>query len=332
VRGHLAGVDRVVRHGLQALVLGPERDRVRLDGRVAPGGHRRDEAGVQPPAEERRDRDVGDEMRGDRLLDHLREVRRGLPGGEPGLLDRVPVPLRGGDGAALPAPPGARRELHHAVDRGDLLGDEVEQRGGDEGPRVHSELGPDGGDQGLELGGEDDAVAARHHVEGLDPQRVAGEQQARVPLVEEREGEHPAEPRQGVRPPAAQRLEDDLGVRLGDEPDAVALEDLPEFAVVVELAVVAEPEPVLDERLVGLGGQVDDRQPPVTELDRRVPPRRGADADGVRPAVGDPLDHGPDHAVPVRLAVRPGDAAHVRRPGGRGPRPPPCPAARSRAA
>ena len=56
VRGHHAGVARVVRHGLEALVLGPERDRVGLDRGVAAAGDRGDEAGVQAAAEERRHR------------------------------------------------------------------------------------------------------------------------------------------------------------------------------------------------------------------------------------------------------------------------------------
>ena len=74
--GHLAGVDRVVGHRLELLVLRPEGDRVRVDARIEPLRQHGDQAGVETAAEERGHRDVGDQVRGDRLLDHRAAGRR----------------------------------------------------------------------------------------------------------------------------------------------------------------------------------------------------------------------------------------------------------------
>ena len=77
LRRDLAGVDRVVRHGLQPLVLGPEGDRVGVDllgGAVREHG---DDAGVQAAGQEAGHGHVGDQVGGDRLLDDPAQVGRG---------------------------------------------------------------------------------------------------------------------------------------------------------------------------------------------------------------------------------------------------------------
>ena len=93
-------------------------------------------------------------------------------------------------------------------------------------------------------------------------------------------------------PQAPPRLEHDLGVGARREPHALRLELAPQLAVVVELAVVDEGQAVLDERLVGRRGQVDDGQPPVGQLTTAVSGvDQLADAARVRPAVGEAVDH-----------------------------------------
>ena len=87
---------------------------------------------------------------------------------------------------------------------------------------------------------------------------------------------------------------------------------LAELTVVVELAVIDERQVALDQRLVGRRGQVDDRQPPVAEVDGGalvlVAPERAR----VRTPVRDPLGHDVGQLVPVGLLVAPGDTAHAR--------------------
>ncbi len=72
---HLAGVDGVVGHRLETLVLRTERDGVGLDGGVTARRHRGDEARVQAAAEKGGDRDVGHQVCRHRLLEHRRQVR-----------------------------------------------------------------------------------------------------------------------------------------------------------------------------------------------------------------------------------------------------------------
>ena len=68
-RRDLTGVDGIVGHGLQPLVLGPERDRVGVDLLGGPVGQHGDDAGVQAAGQEAGHRHVGDQVGGDRLLD-----------------------------------------------------------------------------------------------------------------------------------------------------------------------------------------------------------------------------------------------------------------------
>ena len=62
---HLAGVDGVVGHRFETLILGTECDGVGLDGGVPARRHRGDEARVQAAAEKGRDRYVSDHVSGD---------------------------------------------------------------------------------------------------------------------------------------------------------------------------------------------------------------------------------------------------------------------------
>ena len=85
-------------------------------------------------------------------------------------------------------------------------------------------------------------------------------------------------------------------------------------SVVVQLAVVDEGQAALGQRLVGGGGQVDDRQPPVAELDRDPVVLVTPDPGRVRTAVRDPVGHDVGELLPVGLLVAACDPAHVRPP------------------
>ena len=158
VRGHLAGIDRVVGHRLETLILRTERDGVGLDGGVAARGHRRDEARVQPAAQEGGHRHVGHHVRRDRLLEHRLEIRCWTGCGGQRFRGGVPVASGAAGAVGPPLGPGSGRELEDLLDGALFLRQEVEQGGRDERTRVDAELRPDRRHQCLELGGEHDAA------------------------------------------------------------------------------------------------------------------------------------------------------------------------------
>jgi hypothetical protein len=172
------------------------------------------------------------------------------------------------------------------------------------------QLRADRRDQRLELGGEQRAVASRQVEQRLDAKRVAGQEQLAGRGVGQREREHAAEALERLRAPQAPGLDHDLGVGVRPEADAAAGQLFLELPVVVQLAVVDHDQVVLDHRLVGGGGQVDDRQPPVAEVDGDPVVLVGPDAAGVRAAVGDPVGHDLGEPVTVRLLVAARDPAH----------------------
>ena len=143
--GDLARVDRVVRHRLQLLVLRPEGDRVRVDaGRLLVGEHR-DDAGVQPAGQEARHRDVGDQVRGDALLDDGLQVGGGALGRLPGHVLHAPVGLLLMRAVGAEARPAARRELADALDGAPLLRHPVIEHGRDHRAGLDLQLRADGG-------------------------------------------------------------------------------------------------------------------------------------------------------------------------------------------
>ena len=73
-RRNFARVDRVLGHRFAALVLWPECDRVSVDRLVVPLGQHAHDARVEPARQHRRHGDVGDEVRGDRLLNYGSKV------------------------------------------------------------------------------------------------------------------------------------------------------------------------------------------------------------------------------------------------------------------
>jgi hypothetical protein len=125
LRRDLAGVDRVVGHGLQPLVLGPEGDRVGVDLLSGPVRQHGDDARVQAAGQEAGHRHVGDQVGSDRLLDDLAKVGRGAVGRVAGHVGDAPVLLHLEVAVRTQPGPGAGRELADALDRAELLGHPV---------------------------------------------------------------------------------------------------------------------------------------------------------------------------------------------------------------
>ena len=182
-------------------------------------------------------------------------------------------------------------------------------RGGDAEP---GEVFPDGGgvdlarhaaagEQGVELGGEDQArVRQPGVVERLDAQRIAGGEEGVLPRVPDGEGEHPAQAWQAGRSVGGVGSEQHLGVAVGMERPAGGGEFGLQLGVVVDRAVEDEGEAPVGarHRLVPVG-RVDDREP--AHADGGI--AGGVEAAVVRPAV----DLALHHARYGRLALRLGE-------------------------
>ena len=210
------------------------------------------------------------------------------------------------------ARPRAGRELPHPLDGALLIGHPVIEHRRHHGARLDPQLRSHRGDEGLQLRGEDQARASRQVVERLDAERVTGQDEIARRLVGQREREHAAEPAQRRRTPGAPGLEHDLGVGFGDEAHAASLQLGPQLLVVVELAVVDEGQAVLGHRLVGGGGQIDDRKPPMAEVHGDPVVLVAPGSRRIRAAMRDPVGHDVDQLLAVGLLVTPRDPAHVQ--------------------
>src|SRR5205085_8015795 len=117
------------------------------------------------------------------------------------------------------------------------------------------------------LAREGEAPSGVAVVEGLDAEAVARAEQPPPPAVPERDRPHPVEALDAVVAPLLVGGEDHLRVARGAEPAALRLELAPQLTVVVDLAVVEEPERTVlaRERLHRLRAEVDDRQPAEAE-------------------------------------------------------------------
>src|SRR4029077_1180627 len=99
----------------------------------------------------------------------------------------------------------------------------------------------------------------------------AGEQNATLPTVVQREGEHAVHALEHVDAVAVVQREDDLRVRVRAQPVATLKKVASQLEVVVELAVERDPELAVARahRLVA-ALDVDDREASVTEADVSV--------------------------------------------------------------
>src|SRR5262249_26295561 len=111
---------------------------------------------------------------------------------------------------------------------------------------------------------------------------VARQQDAAAVALPDREREHAEKALDAARPPGVVRLEDDLGVALGEEAIALLLERAAQVAEIVDAAVEhdREAERRIEHRLLAGRREVENAQPPVAERDRALREISGS----IRPA------------------------------------------------
>ena len=115
--------------------------------------------------------------------------------------------------------------------------------------------------------GEPQPVRGPGVVQRLDPEPVAAQGEHAGVAVQDGEGEHPEEALDACRAPLVEGLEQHLGVGVGEEAVAVALQLLAELAEVVDQAVEdgGQAQLVVDHRLRTALGEVEDLEPAVPE-------------------------------------------------------------------
>src|SRR6266545_2209815 len=96
--------------------------------------------------------------------------------------------------------------------------------------------------QPLDLGGEQQPVPLMIVVERLDAQPITCREQLVPARVVNRKGKHPIQASETVVPPLLVSLEHHFGVALGAEGMSKGVELLTNLSVVVDLAVVGNPE------------------------------------------------------------------------------------------
>ena len=284
--GPLAQVDRVV---LRAVVRRDSQRRRRfvmgavrkpdVEGRRAlargTAVRRDDERRVDPAGQERRDGHVrhrlglhGAQQRARRRLDGLRHGARAIGAG----LDALVLAQALSRG---PDREGARsRERLDVCEPGGGLRDVAEAEKVVAGLAV--DLGPEAREREdrLHLAREHPLAGVTRIVQRLHPEPVPGQEETALPPVVDGEREDP--PQQGDHLLAGflVQVDEDLGVRGAAEAVAAALQLGGELPVVVDLAIVDDPDaPILvAHRLVAGGRQVDERQAAVHELAPLVRP------------------------------------------------------------
>ena len=270
-----------------------EPDGERLHGLAHVARHQGDdEARVEAAAQHRSQRHVAHQPQAHRLLEPLEQalhrlLERALRswsrlGVRPVLLDADPV---GVDHERVP-----RHQLGDAGERRGRCGEEAEGEVGVDRLVVERVADEAGGEQALELGGEDDQVADARVVERLHSEAVARDHGPAALPVPHRQAELAPQLRREVGAVLLVEVRQDLRVAAAREGVTGRAEALADVEVVVELAVLHAPDlaRLVRERLVATL-DVDDAQPADAERDA---------VDLVRPAVVRPaMRHRVRHAV-----------------------------------
>ena len=126
------------------------------------------------------------------------------------------------------------------------------------------------GEQRLDLGGEQQQVPGASVIQRLDAQPVSRQQQPLALRIPQAEGEHPVQLAQqlgGVAAGLLVAMDEHLRVGVGAEAVALRQQWLAQAEVVVQLAVVREPDRavLVAERLPALFREVDDGEPAVRQ-------------------------------------------------------------------
>ncbi len=90
---------------------------------------------------------------------------------------------------------------------------------------------------GLQFRAEVQVVAAARDVQRFDPHAIASQHQAAVGLTPQRHREHPAQPRETLRVPLQERIQNRFGVAAGAEAISALFQFPAQFQVIVDLAV-----------------------------------------------------------------------------------------------
>ena len=274
-----------------------EADRERLHRAVHQLRHQcDDQARVEAAAEHRTERDVAHQAQPDRLLEPGQQPRTPLLEVTPALERRLrvaPVPALL-DLAVLHDEDAARLELLHCGERRRRRREEAERQVGVD--RLVVEVGRDepAREEALELGREDEEVAADRVVDRLDPEAIAGYHAALPRLIPDRDAEHPAQLLCEHRPVLLVEVRQDLGVAAAREAVPAAPQVLTDRGVVVELAVLDRPDrAVLVREGLVPALDVDDAEAACT--DRRA--RRDVRAAVVRATVRHRVGHAVEDVV-----------------------------------
>ena len=216
----------------------------------------------------------------------------------------------------------ARPEQIDALDGGTGADHEAVPHAAGHGLRVEARRAQQpGGQQGTKLRGEGHRPARVRirrpcQVEGLDAQRIPGQQEPALLRVPAGEGEHAAQPAHRARPVQAERAQHDGRVAGGLELLPLGHQAPPQVAEVVDLAV--EDHHVPGHRVhhgLGTGGrEVEDGEP---AMGQQRAPAAGVRRGDPRPAgVRAAVDHGVAHPLQrgavglVQSSDDPGNATH----------------------
>ena len=145
----------------------------------------------------------------------------------------------------------------------------------------------------LDFRAENDSSMMHAVIQRLDTDAIASQPEPPVSAVPQGKGEHPAEPLQAIDAPLLERAEHHLRVGVARLPATVteARQLGTEFRVVVDFPVEDQLQTavLVRHRLIGRFGEIDDRQPAVSQADAavRADPRAGT----VRAPVGQRVPH-----------------------------------------
>ncbi len=163
----------------------------------------------------------------------------------------------------------------------------------------------------LDFGGEQQPVSGDGPVQRLHAEPIAGEQQPPPWRVPERKRKHAAEPVHAVVTPLLVGMHDRLGVRPGPIAVPRGFEHRPHGSVVVDLAVVRDPDAaVLVRQRLMPAGKVHDAEAAMGQRGLIVSVQAGA----VRAAIRDDVAH--HHGAPMLVLLQavgrddPRDPAH----------------------
>jgi hypothetical protein len=126
-----------------------------------------------------------------------------------------------------------------------------------------------------------------YHVKGLDAERISREDQTFLLVIKKGKGVHSRDPAQAFYPPAGQRMQQDLSIRMASKSMAKPFQFRPNLLEVVNLPIKDDciARPGVHHWLVACGREVNDGKPLLAKANRPVTNIRKPFAAVVRSAV-----------------------------------------------